>query len=190
MQNSLLKAPSIDNEKFRHKNIVIVSDGYKFEEKHKILSNLSSKNVSIIAINGALNNWKLVGDECPQQMKRSINYYVVNNPYKECMRFAPKNHRYFPKCIASSRTYKNFVKNYRGDMYLYSPSLDGYSSGIKKDSNYKIDDYRNPICASLSLAYRFGAEKILMLCCDNTFSQDRDASVKIGEEMLCYPQQI
>ena len=89
-QNGFKKYQWIDSEQFNHENIVIISDGHKFDERHLILSKLP-KNVTIIGVNGALSKWAI--------HNKSLTYYVVNNPYDECMRFFPRTSKILPKCI-------------------------------------------------------------------------------------------
>lgn len=184
--NSKLK--NIDTENLIIDNCIIVSDGFKFEEKQSILSKLS-KNINIIGTNGALAKWKLVGNQCPQELKRSMQFYVINNPYAEAMHFIPKVHKYFPKCIASVRTNPDFLENYLGIKYKYIPSAEIGYSGLNKEYEYMIDDYRNPICSAINLTYRFHVNKLLLLCCDNLFEEDRPGSVK-ANNLFTYPQHI
>jgi len=186
-ENISYKMPGIDNEEMNHPHVVIVSDGYNFDKHQHLLGKLP-KNVAIIAVNGALRQWKLVGEKA--EVKRSINYYVVNNPYQECLRFLPDTHRYYPKCVASTRTNPSFLRAYQGLKYLYSPTENEVYSGIKVRPAYRIDDYRNPICAALGLAYRFKAYKILLFCCDDSFADQRPTAVGLSNGLWCYPQQM
>jgi len=78
-------------------NIVIVSDGYGFDEHQKAIEQLP-ENVQIFATNKALVKWK---------SSRMPDYYIINNPYPDCMAFLPKTKA--PKCLASIRTYPNFL---------------------------------------------------------------------------------
>jgi hypothetical protein len=169
-------------------NIIIVSDGYDFINKQKILSKLPYKEVAIFAVNGALRDWKLVGKNCTNDMKRSIDWFIVNNPYPECKKFLPKNHSYYPRCLASSRTNSEFIKQYQGDVVLYQPSSDENYSGVFYGIEKSIDDYRNPICAAISLAYRFGVKKLGLFCCDNSFIDERPSAEKLDNGLWCYPQ--
>ena len=57
-KNSLDKYTWIDSENFHIRDVVIVSDGYDFVNKHKILANLP-KSVTIIGVNGSLVKWNL-----------------------------------------------------------------------------------------------------------------------------------
>lgn len=181
MQNNLLRIPWIDSEKIYHPNIIIVSDGYNFKEKHKYLNDLP-KDIVIIGVNGALAKWENKG--------KNIGYYVVNNPYQECMKYYPRKSKSFPKCIASARTFHQFLKLYKGTKYKYYPvNESGYSTLGLKEVSYQIDDYRNPICAAIGLAYRFGVENLLLFCCDDSFADERAGAVKLENGLYMYPQQ-
>lgn len=180
--NSQLRLANISDETVTFDKVVIVSDGYDFEEKHKILPDFP-KDVSVIAVNGALNKWKLKGNRF-----RPINVYLINNPYPECMRFAqPRGSKYYPTCVASSRTHPEFLKRYQGNRYLYDPSPEA-SFGFEKDRTYFIDDYRNPVCAAICLAYHFGARKLMLLCCDDAFDDQRPSAMQLENGLWTYPQ--
>lgn len=191
LQNELVnrkaKYIQVGDEDFFHPNVVIVSDGFDFVSKQKLLAGLDSKNITIIATNGALAKWKLIS---PNPLQRKINFYVINNPYAESMAFLPKAHRYFPRCIASSRTYPQFLERYRGDKLLYVPTPNERYSGPLQAHEYTVDDYRSPICSAIGLAYRFGVQKLLLFCCDNSFADERPASVMLSNNLYCYPQHI
>lgn len=186
LENITCKYPTIDNENFVHKKILIISDGYGFEKKQNMLANLP-KDVAIIAINGSLKKWNLI--QRLSGIGRSINYYVINNPYQESMNYLPEVHQYYPKCIASIRTNSKFLKKYNGIKYLYSPTINEKFSGIGIKCDYYIDDYRSPICAALGLAFRFFATKIMLFCCDDSFEDNRPGSVRLDNGLYCYPQQ-
>jgi len=187
-ENKKYKIPSISNIPI-HENIIIVSDGLDFKEKHKILAQTSPKDVTIIAVNGALNNWDLIGSlTSNDQLHRRIDYYVVNNPYKECVEFLPSNHRYYPQCIASSRTNEKFMYKYTGNKLIYQPVEDKMYSSVFKNS-IKIDDYRNPICAAINLACKFKVKNLLLFCCDDTLKEYRPAANPTHDGYWRYPQQ-
>jgi hypothetical protein len=169
---------------------VIISDGYDFAEKQKVLAQLPFKDVAIFATNGALANWQLVGKSCPIELQRAITWYVVNNPYPECGRFLPSKHAYYPLCIASSRTNTEFIEKYKGSTTLYYPVNDVRYSGISNTADFSIDDYRNPICAAIGLAYRMGVRKLALFCCDDSFEKPRPASQQLENGLWTYPQQI
>lgn len=184
LENRVLNMQHIDTEDFTHQKIAIVSDGFGFKEKQKFLLDLPA-DVAVIAVNGALAGWDLV-------KQRRIHYYVVNNPYQECMGFFPRHNRYFPKCIASMRTHSEFLRQYRkkGTLYRYLATPEVGFSGIKSDAMYHIDDYRNPICAAINLAYQMGVEKLLLFACDNSFKDHKAGSIPLLNEFYTYPQHL
>lgn len=180
VQNGFNRMQWVDSEKLYHDDIVIVSDGYGFAKKQALLSKLP-KNVTIIGVNGALAKWENAG--------RSINYYVVNNPYVECMRYLPRRGKVLPKCIASSRTYYEFLQEYRGTKYRYYPVNEtSYTTLGQQEVDWQVDDYRNPVCAAIGLAYRFGAERLLLFCCDDAFENERPGAVSLPNGLWMYPQ--
>ena len=184
IQNKTLSITQIDEEEIRFRKIIIVSDGYDFENKYKILKNLPD-DVGIFAVNGSLSKWKLHLEEKP----KAINIYIANNPYSDCLNYLPRETKYFPVCVASTRTNNDFVKKYQGRLYLYQPCQQiGFNK--YKPSKYCIDDYRNPICASIGLAARFNVEKLMLFCCDDSFADERPAAIKLKNGLWTYPQQL
>jgi hypothetical protein len=179
VQNNRRRYPWIDSENFLHENILIVSDGFDFKRKHKLLSNLPT-NVTIMGVNRTLAKW-----EC----SRTMNYYVVNNPYEECLKYLPRVSMP-PKCIASIRTNFEFLDNYKGTKFKYYPVNEStYSTFGMKEVSWQIDDYRNPICAAIGLAYRFGAKRIMLFCCDDVFEDERPGAKQLENGLWLYPQQ-
>jgi hypothetical protein len=122
-------------------------------------------------------------------LKRAINYYVINNPYQESTHFLPKTHRYFPRCIASVRTCPQFLFEYEGDKLLYSPTPDNTYSGLTRRPDFCVDDYRNPIAAAVNIAKILEVEKLLLFCCDDSFADPRPGAVRLDNGTYCYPQQ-
>jgi hypothetical protein len=180
-KNNFRRYQWIDSEDLFHDKICIVSDGFDFARKQKILSELP-KDVTILAVNGALAKWDV--------KSRSPNYYIVNNPYSECMKYLPRNLNVFPKCIASPRTNFEFLEAYRGMKFKYYPANEqSYTTNGLKEVSWQIDDYRNPICAAIGLAYKFGVQKILLFCCDDVFKDERPGAVKLENNLWMYPQQ-
>lgn len=179
--------PMISDEKIVFKKALIISDGFDFDKHHKILSGLD-KDVGILAINGALKKWTLTKVE--PKLRRTINAYVINNPYQEAFKFMPaKNSGYFPVCVASTRTNFEFLRKYLGDVYTYAPTPE-VKFGKESKETYHVDDYRNPICAALDLAYHLGAQKIAMMCCDDSFPEKRDAAIQLKNGLYAYSQQL
>ncbi len=184
--NTFLSSPNlepIENIQQEHPNCIIVSSGYKFEEKQNVLSKLLYDEVSIFGVNLTLAKWNL-------KLGRAMNYFVTNNPYKDCLLQIPTKHRYVPACIASNRTYHEFFKRYKGYIYKYYPTTQEDYTGISRTSDYKVDDYRNPICAAINLAYKFGVKKLLLLCCDESFENERPGAIRLQNGLWTYPQQI
>jgi len=181
--NRTLQLGMISDESFYFPKVVIVSDGYDFQRKIECLRLFPDKDICVLAVNKALKLWPLVGVENP----RSINFYVVNNPYDEASYFLPQ--RYFPACIGSTRTSYGFMSAYQGMRYFYEPTPErGF--GYIKSQMYFIDDYRNPISSALSLAYRLGARKIMMLCCDDSFKEEKPSAVRLSNDLWTYPQHL
>lgn len=183
LQNKLARLPGLDPSSLHHRSAVIVSDGHGFDAKHRLLDDLPTGTV-IIAVNGALPRW------VPSDRRR-IGYYVANNPYPECMGYLPRHTRYFPRCVASTRTCPEFVRRYSksGTVCLYAPTPDTRFAGMKNELPCRLDDYRNPICAAISLCYRAGTSRLLLLCCDEAIEGKKDGMIPIGD-LWTYPQHL
>jgi hypothetical protein len=179
--NKTLGHPNIAEETFSASKMVIVSDGYKFDERHKILAKMT--DVAVIAINRALVKWKLLDPFKP------INAYLVNNPYSECLNYLPRKSKYYPICVASSRTNTDFLKQYQGNVYLYDPTPE-VTFGYNRSERYFLDDYRNPVCAAVCLAHRLKAKKVMLMCCDDSFEDERAAAEKLPNGLWTYPQHM
>ena len=180
-----LNYPHVSEEILNFKKIIIVSDGYGFDKSQEILAKLP-KDVCILATNRSLAKWKLFSQKTPPEMRRTINGYIVNNPYRTAMNFLPSNgSNYYPTCIASIRTNNEFLKKYLGNIYTYVPTFES-NFGSQTIERYHIDDYRNPICAALGLAYQFGAKKIMLFCCDGSFKEQHDNAVRLPNNLWTY----
>ena len=177
----------VHTQDLSYSNIIIVSDGHDFNIKHKILAHIPT-NVVIIAVNGSLAKWELIGKKSDPRMQRHISCYVTNNPYQECLRYLPSE--YFPQCIASSRTHPSFLDSYRGPKALYIPAPSEQYAGPMNNPRYFVDDYRNSVCAAIGLSYRFKVRKLALLCCDASFKDKRPASISLDNGLQCYQQQI
>jgi hypothetical protein len=179
MVNSKMKYPWISSEKYKIEMAVIVSDGYDFD-KHPQIANLPP-NVEIFAVNGALAKW--------QKGIRQPNFYVVNNPYKEAIYYLPGTT--FVKCIASARTNYEFLQKYQGMCCRYYPVGGNEYCGLDaKDCGYRIDDYRNPVCATINLLHKFGVKKLALMFCDEVFDDQRPGSEKSDNGKSYYPQHL
>lgn len=188
IENIGKKYVSVDTQSHKHEKILILSDGYGFATKHKLLSKLP-KDIAVMAVNEALAKWELVGEKCSKNERRAINYYIANNPFEDCLRFLPKRHSYYPNCIASYRIHPAFLKNYKGYVNVYAASNNQKYISPSYAKNYRIDDYRNPICAAIGLAYRFGVKKLMLLCCDDAFKEEKAGAEKMDCGLYEYPQQ-
>jgi hypothetical protein len=183
-----LKKSKLEFPDIKFENLIICSDGYGWKQKQKILAQIPATDAKVIGTNGSLAKWDMVGEKA--EFKRSMFLYVANNPYPECLSYLPKNHRYYPNILCSLRTYPEFLEKYQNDFYFYKPSNDKNYSGHPDLINLHLDDYRNPICASISLAWRLGVKKLLLFCCDEAFIDYREGSVKMHNNLYQYPQQI
>jgi len=181
--NLSLHVPSVSIEHFKEfPKCIIVSDGYDFIEKRAILEQLP-QDVCIIGVNRSLAKWQV---DDTGRISRRMDFYIVNNPYAECMAMLP-THAYRPTCITSLRTYPQFLRKYRGTLYYYEPTR-CEQFGNPERSGKSVDDYRNPICAAVALAYHFGVRKLCLFCCDDSFKGDRPAAEQLDNELWMYPQ--
>jgi hypothetical protein len=178
-ENNRKKYSWADAESNNYNTAIIISDGYDFNEVHTFLKKING--VCFMGVNNSLKKWN--------NNSTSLNYYVVNNPYQDCLRFLP-NKRSLPKCIASNRTYPEFLENYSGIKYRYSPANeDNFNFNKSSDAYFQIDDYRNPICASIQLAYKFNCSEVILLCCDDSFEDNKPGSIQLENGLYTYPQQ-
>jgi len=120
------------------RKVVIISDGYNFSWKHLSITKFP-KDVVVLAVNRSMRNWKLMSPSLPLEERRSINAYVVNNPYQECISCLPTAKvPYYPTCIASTRTNYEFLKRYLGDKYVYDVPPDPRFGTYKNESYWNI----------------------------------------------------
>jgi hypothetical protein len=167
-------------------DVVVASDGFGWAERQMVLGGLPNSSVNVFGVNGSLARWSMVGEGAA--VKRTMAFYVANNPYPECMSFLPRSHRYYPNLVASTRTHPGFISAYRSQPYMYRPTTDlDYAGSCVAVA---MDDYRNPICAAISLAVRRGAKRILLLCCDEAFKEERPGATRMENGLYQYPQQI
>ena len=96
---------------------------------------------------------------------------------------------YYPACIASNRTNPEFVSQYKGRLFTYAPTPDR-DIGVERRQVYYVDDYRNPVCAAINFAWRFGAQKVMLFCCDSSFDKYRPTAVQLPNELWTYPQHL
>lgn len=177
--------PHVADEVLRFDKVLIISDGYNFKERHQLISNLPS-DVCVLATNRSLAKWELFSSKTPVEKRKTINAYITNNPFKEALSFLPpKTSQYYPTCVASIRANHEFLKKYKGDVYTYYPSME-VNFGIDSPENYHIDDYRNPICAAIGFAFQLRVKKLMLLCCDDSFEENRDQAVQLKNGLYTY----
>ena len=182
-------AYSIGEEKFEFPFVVLVSDGYGFDIKQEMLSHFP-KDVTVFAVNRTLNKWNLLKEGVRPDLRRSINFYIANNPYAECMSYLPRKSNYYPACILSTRTNPEFANKYIGNKFLYHPTPEkGYGGRTDKSISYNIDDYRNPVCAGIALASQMKVRRLLLFCCDDSFEDERPGAERLPNGLWQYPQQ-
>jgi hypothetical protein len=178
-----------DTDDFSIDNLIIMSDGYGWKERQKILASMPNSMVKTIGVNGSLAKWDMVGNDA--EFKRTMTFYLINNPYPEALSFLPKKHRYYPNLMASTKTNPRFFEEYRNQPFFYKASPDINYSGIgSEENNMCLDDYRNPICAAISFAWKKRVKKLALFCCDESFEDERPGAVKMKNGLYQYPQQI
>lgn len=179
---------SDDTDDLHLSNLIICSDGFNWKGKQKELGKISNKLAKIIGVNSSLSKWEMVGDKA--EIKRTMSFYLVNNPYSECLGYLPRKHRYYPNLISSTRTNPKFLEQYSNQPLFYRPTKDLIYSSLNDDNYIKIDDYRNPICAAISFAIKKGLKKLVLFCCDESFSESRPGAILLNNGLYQYPQQI
>lgn len=186
-----LKSPCLHSDEFGEsssENVIICSDGYGWEEIQEVLAEIPNKNAKVVGINGSLKRWRMVAGL--SEKKRVMSAYFVNNPYKECLSYLPNRHRYYPSLVASTRTNHEFMRKYLEKPTFYRPTGDGSYSGIPREGCMVLDDYRNPLCGAISYCVRKRVRKLALLCCDESFSEERPGSDRLPNGLFQYPQQI
>jgi hypothetical protein len=178
-----------DLDELNLENLIIFSDGYGWKSRQKVLASIPNTLVKTIGVNGSLAKWDMVGESA--ELKRTMTFYLINNPYPESLSFLPRRHRYYPNILASTKTNPKFLEEYRNQPFFYKASPDVNYSGVKSEENYMcLDDYRNPICAAISFAWRKRVKRLVLFCCDEAFEDERPGAVKMKNGLYQYPQQI
>ena len=179
IRNSNHRYPVLEPDLFnRFQDILIIGDGIGFED-HKLI-NYIRPNVCCFVVNQAARLW---------ESQVQPEFMLVNNPFETVMNSMPV--RNFPKLIANRKTHYQFIRSYRNIIYLYDSVPDSnYESSISKNTDLHFDDYRNPICAIISLANKYLKGNVYLAFCSSGFKQNRDATVQIEEGIYQYPVQI
>jgi hypothetical protein len=177
INNSKLRHPVIDPETINGRDVLIVSDGYGFEN-HKLFDKVRN-DVCIIAVNHAARFW---------ESARFPNFLLINNPTDGAMSCLPT--RAFPRLLASRRTYTKFLQSYNNIIYFYDPvPQEEYSSPIFKENQTMVDDYRNPVCAAIALAHKYRLGNIYLASCSSAYTESRFGTNEIEDGLHQYPQQ-
>jgi hypothetical protein len=176
-KNSIKRYQTMENT--FHEKAIILGDGYAFEESVRAIEELSA-DVIVIGVNKTFSRWK---------SPRTLNYYVVNNPYQDCLYYYPQVITSWPRCIASSRTYPHFLEVYKGSLSIYSPICGEVYSGPYNDSDFFIDDYRNSICAAIGLCYKFKVKKLMLMSTLEMYQEERSGTIPAKNGLWTYPQQ-
>ena len=179
IKNQELQTFDFSSELKESKKILIISDGYGFENAAEWLNNIPN-DVKIIANYGACRYW---------DSKRLPNYMIMNNPFEDALIYLPE--KVFPVLLASSRVNNNFVKRYINAIIKYYPTPDiNYESPSSHNNAVHIDEYRSSIAASISIAYKMKCEKLCIAYPINAYEKERPGTEKIEDtEMFFYPQQ-
>lgn len=175
-RNSIVQA--IESEPLEWPTVAIVGDGFNFVAKQLLLERLPADTVTV-GVNNIMNIWAI---------QRRLNFYVINNPYEEANRWLPRRPQPRPRIIASQRTNPEFLKKYNGITYQYTPTP-SIKFSAKPETEWLIDDYRNPICAAIGLAFKFKVKKLLLFCCDSSFRDKREGAEKLHNGLWMYPPQ-
>ncbi len=178
IKNKKFNIALVEKEVIKAEKVVIMSNGFDFNNNLENIAKLG-KSTLVIAVNGVLKNWK----------NFKIDYYLINNPYVPKI-VGMEKLQVFPKIITSKRTSPALIeslKKKKALMYQYSPNS---NFGSNDDHFLQVDDYRNPICAAFHLSYLFGAKKIGLLFCDDSFKDQKPSSIKLDNGLYCYEQQL
>lgn len=171
------------------RNLIIMSDGHGWKKNQLILGGIPNSLTKTIGVNGSLAKWEMVGEK--SEIQRTMTFYLVNNPYPECMGYLPRSHRYYPNLIASTRTNPEFFGEYKSLPFFYRPSKNmNYYCSANDQTLMNLDDYRNPICAATSFAWKKGVKNLVLFCCDESFEEKRPGSIRMENGLYQYPQQI
>ena len=177
IKNSKMGIPVLTKDLANIENLIIVSDGFRFNEHKKIIK--LKENFKILVLNHAMRFW-----ESPQ----FPSFMLMNNSTDMAMSAMPLGQ--MPQLIVSRRTYHQFLRAYQNNMYLYDPVPDEYyQSSTAKDSPAYLDDYRNPICAAISFANFINVRNIFLFGCSYSYGQNRPGTIQVAENAFQYPQQ-
>lgn len=177
IRNTKLIVPNISTESFEFDSIVIISHGFGFRENHaKLIESINSyNNKQVFCVNNTVLLWNA---------KKYPNFYLTNSFTK------PSGMLFQPRLICNQRMDYDFLKSYRNNKFVYSPTPNyKFSSPNSLDETYFIDEYRNPICAAINCAYKFRASRIFLAFCSEGYEKYKDGMVECDNNIYLYPQQ-
>jgi hypothetical protein len=171
----------IDKENKFSATVAIVSDGFDIAKCENLINNLGRLGITVIGTNG-----------CMTCKSRVIPSVYLFNSVDNVSSWFPNTLQVLPPCIVSVRSNPEFVKKYRSRnklMYTYVPTPNKNFGSNYFNSFYTVDDYRNPICAGINLAFRWQASRIILIAPHDLFSEERPGTKKIAQNIHIYPQQ-
>lgn len=178
--NRTYNLPMIDRESIVSPHVVVVSDGTDLQAVLPLVNVFSKQKTLIVGVNNSLSSQEFFP-----------HYYISNHQGEESLSLIPKQ-RVLPNLIASCRANSSFVRKYRqrgGVAFIYVPTPSRQFSSNLFKSNFTIDDYRNPICAAINLAYRWNAIKLTLLAPHDFYAESKAGTQKIRNGVNIYPQQ-
>lgn len=174
-KNIFSKFPKFEPKDLSQKNVIIISDGFGFENINNIIENINIKNKFIILTNNSLKKW--------DNLKVLPDLFIENNPFKECLNNISQ--KFYPNCLLSTRVNNRFLDFYKyKNINFYHPTpLENYNPISKNDDSKHLDDYRNPICAAISYSYFCNAKNIFLIYCSEAFEKEKSGTVLHNDGM-------
>lgn len=176
ISNSKIGISNIETESFSFEKVFIVSSGFGFKENYvNLFQNINiNRNNVVFSVNNVPKLWMY--EKRPQ-------YYISSN-------FQGSNNFMFqPILVASSRSSYDAIKAYKNLKYFYNPCPNyKFQSPFSIDSISYIDDYRNPICASLGICSRFNVKEIYLAFCSEGYNFYKPGMNKVNDFYI-YPEQ-
>ena len=168
-KNIYSKYPKFEPKDLSQKNIIIVSDGFGFENINNLLEKINLNKKFIVLTNNSLKKWN--------NLNVLPDLFIENNPFKECLNNISL--KFYPNCLISTRTYHKFIDYYKyKNIKMYDPTpLEKYNTAIKSDDSKYLDDYRNSICAAINYSYFCNAKNLFLLFCSEAFEKQKPATI-------------
>lgn len=167
------------SETINHKKILIIADGYGFQNSSEWLDKLPT-DIKIITVYGASRFWN---------SKRLPNYMVLTDPFETSLSYLPE--KLFPILLSSARSCNQFIERYPNKIYKYYTTPDEtYESPVSYENQKYIDEYRSAISAAIVIASKMNCEKLCIAYPINAYVKERPGTIKLDEtNYFYYPQQ-